>query len=90
MHDESRLIKSSDLPFDGGTVLAEHQSDRRRHLAFVLAQFADKYVVWTVNLQDHRREKRGGFFNGAYFTDADERTAGDEATAEYQFRCKEG
>lgn len=90
MHDEARLIKSSDLPFDNGKVLDEHQSDRRPHLAFVLCQFPDQYVVWTVNLQDHRRERRGGFFNGAYFCDADERVAGDQATAEYRSRCEEG
>lgn len=90
MHDESRLIRSSDLPFDNGKVLDEHQSDRRPHLAFVLCQFPDQYVVWTVNLQDLRRERRGGFSNGRYFTDADERTAGDKASVEYQFRCEGG
>lgn len=90
MHDETTLIQAENLPFDGGTVIAARRSDRRPHLAFVLCQFPDQYVVWTVNLQDHRREKRGGFYNGAYFSEPDERAALETAQAEYGFRCREG
>ena len=96
MHDESCPIQDERLPFSPHSrVLDYAQSHRRAHIAFVLVRVESSddgsmYVVWSVNMQDYRREIAGGFYDGRYFSEDDESATADAATAEFQRRLKEG
>lgn len=87
-------MKDSDLPTlkrRKGKVLASEQSGRRPHLAFVLAEYPDEVVVWTLNLQDFRSAGPGqGFGNGSYFTQGDTESRRREGQVEFESRRRNG
>lgn len=81
---EPHQITAAHLPFPNGAVL-DARRGRAHHLAVVLARFPDLIVVWTVNLQDAHRARRGGFYSGSYF-DPSDGNAEKAARAEFRNR----